>query len=212
MKLSSPQMLQSPRNPQTGAIMVLCLVILFSMTLIGVSSMDSAVLELKMSNTMQQQVVALNRAEATLQSAEDAIDAITADAAVFDFDANDGFYPRNSGVIVEQADWSAVAAEDGPRVAERVQDARHVVSVRLHGQVVEVAGELATTVPAVVPGDHGPTRGEVVLEVAPEEGRDADPVGANDRGAVGLGAAGLVGEQAGAVARDDDLLASNPHA
>ena len=76
MKLSSPQMLQSLRNPQAGAIMVLCLVILFSMTLIGVSSMDSAVLELKMSNTMQQQVVALNRAEATLQSAEDAIDAI----------------------------------------------------------------------------------------------------------------------------------------
>ena len=122
MKLSSPQMLQSLRNPQAGAIMVLCLVILFSMTLIGVSSMDSAVLELKMSNTMQQQVVALNRAEATLQSAEDAIDAITADAAVFDFDANDGFYPRNSGVTVEQADWSAVAAEDGPVTSDNNVD------------------------------------------------------------------------------------------
>lgn len=100
---------------QRGAIMMLCLVILFSMTLIGISSMDSAVLELKMSNTMQQQVVALNRAEATLQTAEDAIDAIVGDSTVYNFEAtDDGFYPRNSGVPVAQADWSSVAAEDGP--------------------------------------------------------------------------------------------------
>jgi hypothetical protein len=113
MKRSSTAIQQSARHPQAGAIMVLCLVILFSMTLIGVSSMDSAVLELKMSNTMQQQVVALNRAEATLQAAEDAIDAIVNDAAVYDFEPNDdGFYPRDSGVAVEQADWSQVVAED----------------------------------------------------------------------------------------------------
>jgi hypothetical protein len=103
------------RNPQRGAIMMLCLIILFSMTLIGISSMDSAVLELKMSNTMQQQVVALNRAEATLQLAEDAIDAIVGDGSVYDFEAtDDGFYSRNSGVSVAQADWSALSAEDGP--------------------------------------------------------------------------------------------------
>jgi Tfp pilus assembly protein PilX len=95
--------------------MVLCLVILFAMTLIGVSSMDSAVLELKMSNTMQQQVVALNRAEATLQTAEDEIDVIVSDGTVYNFETeNDGFYSRDSGVVVEQADWSAVTAEAGP--------------------------------------------------------------------------------------------------
>jgi hypothetical protein len=106
---------QPVQREQRGAIMVLCLVILFAMTLIGVSSMDSAVRELKMSNTMQQQVVALNRAEATLQSAEDAIDTIVSDGAVYNFETtDDGFYPRDSGVVVEQVDWSSVTAEAGP--------------------------------------------------------------------------------------------------
>ena len=115
VRSASIPMPQSTRNPQAGAIMVLCLVVLFSMTLIGVSSMDSAVLELKMSNTMQQQVVALNRAEATLQSAEAAIEAIVNDATVYDFESQqDGFYPRDSGVAVEQSDWSGVVAEVGP--------------------------------------------------------------------------------------------------
>jgi Tfp pilus assembly protein PilX len=100
------------------------------MTLIGISSMDSAVLELKMSNTMQQQVVALNRAEATLQSAEDAIDAIVNDGAVYNFESGeDGFYPRESDVVVEQADWSAVVAEDGPETSDNNidDDDRYVV-------------------------------------------------------------------------------------
>ena len=69
MKSRVTAMGQAAPRRQQGAIMVLCLVILFSMTLIGVSSMDSAVLELKMPNTMQNQVVALNRAEAELKKA-----------------------------------------------------------------------------------------------------------------------------------------------
>jgi Tfp pilus assembly protein PilX len=103
--------------------MVLCLVILFSMTLIGISSMDSAVLELKMSNTMQQQVVALNRAEATLQTAEDAIDNIVTDGAVYNFGlTDDGFYPRDHGQVFEQADWSGIVAEDGPSATDNSVD------------------------------------------------------------------------------------------
>ena len=115
MNLRLKTMRQPALRRQQGAIMVLCLVILFSMTLIGVSSMDSAVLELKMSNTMQNQVVALNRAEATLQAAETAIDTMVTTAGVYDFESqNDGFYPLDANVAVEQADWSNISTEDGP--------------------------------------------------------------------------------------------------
>lgn len=104
-------------------IMVLCLIILFSMTLIGASSMDSTVLELKMSNVQQQQVVALNRAEATLRAAEDRIDALVSDGTVFDFEnSGDGFYPRLAGPDVRKRDWSSVSAEDGPIVSDNSLD------------------------------------------------------------------------------------------
>jgi len=105
----------NPRRRQAGAIMIICLIILFSMTLIGVSSMDSAVLELKMSNTMQQQVVALNRAEATLQLAENDIDAMVASAGMFNFELdNDGYYLPGHGHVFEQPDWTGIDVEDGP--------------------------------------------------------------------------------------------------
>ena len=61
------------QHKQGGAALIISLIILLAMTLIGVSSMDSAVLELRMAGTMQSQVVAMNRAEATLAAAEDRI-------------------------------------------------------------------------------------------------------------------------------------------
>ncbi len=100
---------------QTGAILIVSLLILFAMTLIGISSMDSAVMELKMASTMQQQVVAMNRAEATLQAAETRIDTITTDAGVWNFEtASDGFYPATNTLDLEQADWSDFSVEEGP--------------------------------------------------------------------------------------------------
>lgn len=103
-----------PRARQGGAIMVICLVILFSMTLIAVSSMDTAVLELRMANTVQQQIVALNRAEATLQSAEAAITTMVTDNQSFGFANDDGFYVWTHAEDFEQADWSGFTAEPGP--------------------------------------------------------------------------------------------------
>jgi Tfp pilus assembly protein PilX len=100
---------------QTGAVLVVSLLILFAMTLIGVSSMDSAVMELRMSGTMQQQVVAMNRAESALLTVESLIETKTQDAVVWNFEANDdGYYPKVNDLDLEQADWSAVSAEDGP--------------------------------------------------------------------------------------------------
>jgi hypothetical protein len=100
---------------ESGAVLIVALLILFAMTLIGVSSMDSAVMELKMSGTMQQQVVAMNRAESTLLTAEDRIETITNDGAVWNFESTkDGLYPKVNTLDLEQADWSKVDTEAGP--------------------------------------------------------------------------------------------------
>jgi type IV pilus assembly protein PilX len=100
---------------ESGAILVISLLILLGMTLIGVSSMDSAIMELKMAATMQQQVVAMSRAEATLITAETTIDTLTSDGAVWNFETDsDGFYPGMNELDVAQADWSSFDAETGP--------------------------------------------------------------------------------------------------
>jgi hypothetical protein len=108
---------------EAGAVLIVALLILFAMTLIGVSSMDSAVMELKMASTMQQQVVAMNRAEATLQAAETRIDTITSDAPQWNFEtASDGFYPAINTLDLEQADWSTFSAEAGPNDTDNSVD------------------------------------------------------------------------------------------
>lgn len=100
---------------ETGAVLIISLLILLAMTLIGVSSMDSAVMELRMSNIMQQQVVALNRAEATLRAAEEQIEIIATDGTTYDFEASgDGYYPVVNTLTLEQADWGSASTEAGP--------------------------------------------------------------------------------------------------
>ena len=113
-------------NPgrQRGAVLIISLIILLAMTLIGVSSMDSAIMELRMAGTMQQQVVAMNRAEATLLAAEDRIDTIIADGAKHNFESSgDGFYPSLSNLDLEQANWDSIDSEAGPlSTANNVDD------------------------------------------------------------------------------------------
>lgn len=110
-------------NRESGAVLIVALLILFAMTLIGVSSMDSAVMELKMSGTMQQQVVAMNRAEATLLTAETRIETITTDGSVWNFETtSDGLYPSVNTLDLEQANWSNVSTEAGPNNSDNNVD------------------------------------------------------------------------------------------
>ena len=68
-----------------------------------------------MSSTMQQQVVAMNRAEATLLTAEARIATITGDGATWNFDiSTDGLYPQANTIDIAQADWTGFKAEPGP--------------------------------------------------------------------------------------------------
>ncbi len=93
---------------QKGISILVALVMLLVLTLIGVSSMNSSIVELKMASSMQQQGVALNRAEEMLRVGETNIDTIITNPAAFDFAAaGDGYYVSADNIDVYDIDWPA---------------------------------------------------------------------------------------------------------
>ena len=92
---------------QHGVSLVVALVMLIVLTLIGVSSMNTAVVELKMAGSSQQQSIALNRADELLRVGEDRVVAIVDDPAAFDFSASgDGYYTKDDNIDVNNIDWA----------------------------------------------------------------------------------------------------------
>lgn len=61
---------QSPRRKQRGAVLIFCLVFLLVLTMMGVASMESAVLEERMAGNMQDFNAAFQAAESSLQTGE----------------------------------------------------------------------------------------------------------------------------------------------
>ena len=102
---------------QQGAALIISLLVLVAMTVIGISTMRGALLEVKMAGNAQQQVVATRQVERVLLAAEQRIEALVADSAAFEFGtANDGFYLPTDAVAVSNPSWSGVTAENGPTV------------------------------------------------------------------------------------------------
>jgi type IV pilus assembly protein PilX len=94
-------------HSQSGVSILVALVMLLVLTLIGVSSMNSALVELKMAGSMQQQGIALNRADELLRVGEQNIDGILNDPAAFDFAADgDGYYVNADNIDVNNIDWA----------------------------------------------------------------------------------------------------------
>src|SRR5210317_1428172 len=78
---------------QRGVSLLVAMVMLIVLTLVGVSSMNTAIVELKMASSMQQQNLALNRANEMLRFGEDDVEAIVQNPAAFNFAAGgDGYY------------------------------------------------------------------------------------------------------------------------
>jgi type IV pilus assembly protein PilX len=104
--------LRTQTNPgprcQRGVSLIVALVMLIVLTLIGVSSMNTAIVELKMAGSSQQQGVALNRANEMLRVGEDDVEAIVTDPAAFDFTTDgDGYYVTADDIDVFDLDWEA---------------------------------------------------------------------------------------------------------
>ena len=108
-----------------------------------------------MASTMQQQVVAMNRSEATLQVAETRIDTITTDATVFDFEnAKDGIYQRGAEAIknIEQPNWSGFITEQGPNYSDDAIDNDNVYVVEYLGAKAIPGESMITDVTGAVTG------------------------------------------------------------
>ncbi len=100
--------LQPGPASQRGVSLVVALVMLLVLTLIGVSSMNTAIVELKMAGSSQQQGVALNRADEMLTVGEQDVLAIVLDPVAFDFAApDDGYYVTADDINVHDLDWAA---------------------------------------------------------------------------------------------------------
>jgi type IV pilus assembly protein PilX len=92
---------------QRGVSLIVALVMLIVLTLIGVSSMNTAIVELKMAGSAQQQGIALNRANEQLRVGEEDVLAIVTDPAAFDFAAaGDGYYTTADAIDVYDLDWA----------------------------------------------------------------------------------------------------------
>jgi type IV pilus assembly protein PilX len=98
---------------QRGAVLLVSLIMLLILTLLGVSSMDTSLLELKMTNNFQQQVQAMNEAEQNLLVGEMDVEALVNNPQRFNFNtADDGYY--NSSTDMEDVrDWSSLSVIPG---------------------------------------------------------------------------------------------------
>lgn len=99
---------------QNGAVLAICLILLLVMTVIGVSAMNNARLEISMAGLMQKEEVALRRAERTLMVAEESIEAKVALAGQFEFSTpGDAYYITSDDLNARKADWSSITYEEG---------------------------------------------------------------------------------------------------
>ncbi|MDE0952153.1 MAG: PilX N-terminal domain-containing pilus assembly protein [Halioglobus sp.] len=100
---------------QRGAALAVSLILLLVMTILGIAAMNGARLEISMAGIMQQEEVALRRAERSLAFAETAIETIATTDGQFEFgSSNDGYYLPGDELNVSFIDWSSIDSEGGP--------------------------------------------------------------------------------------------------
>lgn len=103
------------RHTQSGAALVVSLMMLSLMTAIGVAAMDTTILELKMAGNMQAEIDAFNNAESTLRLAESNVLA----------EANDAIPANFTGWLYNSADTLPSSLNNGNSGAG--DNARYIV-------------------------------------------------------------------------------------
>lgn len=97
-------------NKQTGAVLVIGLMMLVVLTLVGITSMQSAGLQTLMAQGSTDKALAFEAAEAALRNAADALDNGAFIPDEFEHDANDGLYQNEFDAIWKdwgEADWNS---------------------------------------------------------------------------------------------------------
>lgn len=143
-------------NTQSGAALIISLLILLVMTIIGVTAMQTNILEEKMAGNDRDRSLSLQAAEAALRAGEDTIEAIVSLAAAFD-GTTAGLYPEDSIVdVFADATWTAGnSIEYGTPIAN--------VSTRPR-YIIELIGKIGSATDDVnVGGGYGETSGQGTL-------------------------------------------------
>jgi len=92
---------------QRGVSLIVGMIMLLVLTLIGVGSMNTAIVELKMASSAQQQSRALNRADELLRVGEERVLDIVEDADAFNFNTpDDGYYLKADNINVYDINWA----------------------------------------------------------------------------------------------------------
>ncbi|CAA0121587.1 Uncharacterised protein [Halioglobus japonicus] len=94
------------RRLEQGAALVVSLILLLIMTIIGISAMNGARLEVSMAGMMQREELALRAAERTLTAAERYIE----NKPVPLDDSIDGHYPAENDLDTSVTDWTEIVS------------------------------------------------------------------------------------------------------
>ena len=129
-------------NKQRGAVLMMALVLLTVLTLIGVSSMSSSTLELKVSSNTQQHDVAFQAAQSVIDitASEDPLN--TNNYQVFKVDPNDPAYEQiinyassdGKGTAQSATTWVGCKKNIGSSLEEGKAPASNFFNVRATGQ------------------------------------------------------------------------------
>lgn len=97
------------RKPQLGAVLFTGLIILAVLSLVAVTSMQSATLEQRMAGNTKDEFIAFEAAEAALAAAETLLASGTLTQTNFKVNDADGLYENQSDKIHQDIDWSTQA-------------------------------------------------------------------------------------------------------
>ncbi len=116
-----------PRTRQGGATLIVSLLILLVMTLLGVTAMQTNLLEEKMSGNSQDVSLSLQAAEAALREAETYIETIVSPTAAFD-GSTEWLYPDNTNVDTSADDtWSIARTYQTDEIANVTTRPKYII-------------------------------------------------------------------------------------
>ncbi len=142
--MKTRQMTSKSLQSQHGVSLVVALVMLLILSMIGISSMNVTVLELKTANSMQQGGIALNSADESLRVGELDIDAIVADPSAYDFAAaGDSYYVVSDDINVHDTDWDeqGLAAQQSANDPNDVYVTEYLGPKVLPGESIKVSAD-----------------------------------------------------------------------
>lgn len=105
---TSDRHVHAPFSRQSGAVLIVSLIILLLMTLIGVTSLRTTTLEERMAGNMRDHMLAFEAAEAALEAAEQFIDSSVVSLGAFDGDGSDGLYDDTVPTDPDKSIWEIV--------------------------------------------------------------------------------------------------------